>query len=516
VERVAAEVCASAADFIDSIDDWSMLAQLMLFRQRASGGASRIHARESARTMNTSTKFRVLVVDDDAAMLDWLLIALHCDRFETQGARDGARAASLLESWEPDVVVTDLRLPQVDGLALLTQARQSGYPPEVLVLTGHGSVSHAVRAMQGGAHTFLEKPVEPEALLAMVDRALEHRSLRVENKRLRERLDPPPSITAIIGEDRSVKALLETVSRVAASDANCLILGENGTGKELVANAIHASSARAPGPFIKINCAAIPGELMESELFGHRKGAFTGAISDKVGLFELANGGSLLLDEIGEMPAYLQSKLLRVLQEREYRPVGTTRTVRVDVRLICATNVNVDAALESGRLRPDLYFRINTITLRIPPLRDRPNDIPLLVTHFIQKFRKRYEREVARASREALEVMRRYRWPGNVRELENVVERAIVLTKGPEICVQDLPDTLHEVAPETDPTPLPALTLAEIERMALVQTLRRTNWNKQEAAHILGLYRPTLYSKMRRHAIEDGRKPRINRDSAAK
>jgi DNA-binding NtrC family response regulator len=459
--------------------------------------------------MSIPPNFRVLVVDDDPATLDWLLIALHCDRFETRGARNGARAAALVSSWEPDVLITDLQLPDMNGLDLLNEAKQAGYPPEVLVLTGHGTVAQAVRAMQSGAYTFLEKPVEPDALVAMVDRALEHRTLRAENRRLRARLDPPPSVTGIIGQHRSIKSVLDTVVRVAPSDANCLIVGENGTGKELVANAIHASSMRAKGPFIKINCAAIPSELMESELFGHRKGAFTGAFSDKMGLFEVASGGSLLLDEIGEMPGYLQSKLLRVLQEREYRPVGANRTVRIDVRVICATNADVEAALASGRLRPDLYFRINTITLKIPALRERADDIPLLVAHFIEKFRKRYERHVTRASKEAVELMRRHRWPGNIRELENTIERAIVLAKGTEIGVAELPDSLRDVPPEVDFGPLPALTLAEIEKMALLQTLQRTNWNKQEAAHILGLYRPTLYSKMRRHAIEDGRKRRV-------
>jgi two-component system, NtrC family, response regulator AtoC len=457
--------------------------------------------------MSTSVKFRVLVVDDDEGMLEWLLLTFHGDRFETRGARAGSRAAAFIESWKPDAVVTDLNLPDMDGVALLAHAKRADCPPAVLVLTGHGSVPQAVRAMQAGAHAFLEKPIEPDVLLTMVERALEHRVLLTENKRLRAQLPRPLALTAIIGQDPSMRAVLDTVARVASSDANCLIVGENGAGKELIADAIHASSPRAKGPFIKINCAAIPGELMESELFGHRKGAFTGAFNDKPGLFEAANGGSLLLDEIGEMPTYLQSKLLRVLQEREYRPVGATRTVRIDVRLICATNVNVEAALESGRFRSDLYFRVNTITLKVPPLRERYDDIPLLVTHFVQKFRKRYDREVSRVSKEALDLMRGYRWPGNVRELENVIERACVLAKGAEITAQDLPDTLHGRQRITDDL-LPPMTLAEIEKMALVQTLRRTNWNKQEAAHILGLYRPTLYAKMRRHEIEDGRKPR--------
>ena len=304
-----------------------------------------------------------------------------------------------------------------------------------------------------------------------------------------------------------MRELFEMVGSVAASDANILILGENGTGKELIANAIHRASLRAQGPFIKINCAAIPKELIESELFGYRRGAFTGAVTDKVGLLELAEGGSLLLDEIGDMPAYLQTKLLRVLQEREYRPVGSDRVVRVDFRLICATNVDIDAALKEGRLREDLYFRINTITLRVPPLRERPEDIPALATHFLTVFAERYQRPVRTIAPEAFEQLLRARWPGNVRELENALERAVLVSKGESLQREDLPEALVPQAEETsgDFVIPPHCTLAELERMAILRTLQRTNWNKQETAHILGLYRPTLYSKMKKYGIRDER-----------
>jgi transcriptional regulator with PAS, ATPase and Fis domain len=303
-----------------------------------------------------------------------------------------------------------------------------------------------------------------------------------------------------------MKDLFELIESVAASDANILIQGENGTGKELIANAIHYNSNRVKGPFIKINCAAIPKELIESELFGYKKGAFTGANTDKIGLFEMAEGGSLLLDEIGEMPPYLQTKLLRVLQEREYRPIGSDRLVHVDFRLICATNIDLDLALREGKLREDLYFRINTITLRVPPLRERSEDIPLLCNHFLAKFNQRYQKNVRAISPAAYHLLIRNRWPGNVREIENAIERAVLVSKTGEILPNDLPEQIREEGtPSQDFTIPPHRTLAEIEKMAILQTLQRTNWNKQEAAQILGLYRPTLYSKMKKHEIVDQR-----------
>jgi len=310
----------------------------------------------------------------------------------------------------------------------------------------------------------------------------------------------------VVGQSKSMRELFELVESVAASEANILIQGENGTGKELIANAIHHHSARVQGPFIKINCAAIPHDLIESELFGYRRGAFTGAAADKLGLFELAEGGSLLLDEIGEMPSTTQTKLLRVLQQREYRPVGGERTIRVDFRLICSTNVELEQALRDGRIREDLYFRINTITLRVPALRERSEDIPLLCNFFLSKFNQRYQKAVRTISAAAYHLLIRNRWAGNVRELENAIERAVLVCKTGEITPNDLPEAIREEgSPAPEFTVPPHRTLAEIEKMAIVQTLQRTNWNKQEAAQILGLYRPTLYSKMKKHEIKDQR-----------
>ena len=472
--------------------------------------------------MTNKRKARVLAIDDEATMLEWLKTILENDGYEVRAAMNAARGEELFRAWKPDAVVTDLMLPDLDGVELLKRFKAAHADTEVIVLTGHGSVPKAVEAIRAGAYSFVEKPTEPDTLLAMLEKAVERRELRSENQQLKQQLSGPFKIASIVGKSREMHSLLDMVTNVAPSDANCLIQGENGTGKELIANAIHSHSKRAKGPFIKVNCAAIPKDLIESELFGYKKGSFTGALSDKEGLFEMAEGGSLLLDEIGEMPPYLQTKLLRVLQEREFRPIGSDRIVRVDFRLVCATNVDVDAALRDNKLREDLYFRINTITFKVPPLRERTEDIPLLCEYFLEKFRTQYQRNVRGIAATAYHVLNRHRWPGNVRELENVIERGVLVAKGPEISVEDLPDSVRQDAPATTEFALPPhRTLAEIEKMAIVQTLQRTGWNKQEAAQILGLYRPTLYSKMKKHAIEDmsraagrARRPRANNGHA--
>ncbi|MBI2833061.1 MAG: sigma-54-dependent Fis family transcriptional regulator [Acidobacteria bacterium] len=452
--------------------------------------------------MTQKKRTKVLVVDDDPAIIDWMKILLEHESYEVKTAMIGIRGEEILKQWHPEIVITDLMLPDTDGLELLRKFRPEA---EVIVLTGHGSIPKAVEAMRAGAYFFFEKPPQQEQLLAMLENAIERKDQRQQIEQLRRQLPSDLKFASIIGKSRKMHEVLDLVESVAASDANILIEGENGTGKELIANAIHYNSKRAKGPFIKINCAAIPKDLIESELFGYKKGAFTGALQDKEGLFEMAEGGSLLLDEIGEMPSYLQTKLLRVLQEREYRPIGTDRIVRVDFRLICATNIDVDQALRDGKLREDLYFRINTITLRVPPLRERTEDIPLLCDFFLDKYRQRHHRAVKGIAPAAYHVLIRHRWPGNVRELENVIERGMLVTKGNEIVVADLPESLREDNPAATAEFVvpPHRTLAEIEKMAILQTLQRTNWNKQEAAQILGLYRPTLYSKMKKHDIQD-------------
>jgi len=467
-------------------------------------------------TPNGKRRRRVLAIDDEPATADWLRQVIEAEGYEVRAALSGEAGEEVFRHWRPDVVLAGLALPDVDGIQLLKQLKEIDPQPETIVIGGEGTINRAVEAGRAGAFFFLEKPVSQDGLVDLLRQAANRNEERAEHQHLREQIRGQYSFANVVGQSRVMKELFELVERVAASDANILIQGENGTGKELIANAIHHNSNRASGPFIKINCASIPKDLIESELFGYKKGAFTGAGTDKVGLLELAEGGSLLLDEIGEMPPYLQTKLLRVLQEREYRPIGSDRIVRVDFRLVCATNIDLDAALRDGKLREDLYFRINTITLRVPALRERTEDIPLLCEHFLEKYKTRHQRNVKSIAPAAYHVLIRHRWPGNVRELENVIERGVLVAKGTEITVNDLPESLRtESATTTEFVIPPHRTLAEIEKMAILQTLQRTNWNKQEAAQILGLYRPTLYSKMKKHEIQDGGKSGARRAAGA-
>jgi len=449
---------------------------------------------------------RVLAIVDDAGMTDWLKTVMEVDGYEVRAVTSGANGEEVFRYWRPDVVLTDLSLPDIDGIELLRRLKDIDSQPETIVIGGSGTITRAVEAGRAGAFFFLEKPVTEDGLMDLLRKAARRTEERVEHQHLKEQVREQHSFANVVGQSRVMKELFDLIESVAASDANILIQGENGTGKEVIANAIHHQSNRASGPFIKINCASIPKDLIESELFGYKKGAFTGAFADKIGLLEMAEGGSLLLDEIGEMPPYLQTKLLRVLQEREYRPIGSDRLVTVDFRLICATNIDIEVALRENKLREDLYFRINTIALRVPPLRERTEDIPLLCNHFLSKFNRRYQKAVRSVSPSAYHLLIRNRWAGNVRELENAIERAVLVCKLGEITPADLPESIREENITVQEFSIPPhRTLAEIERMAIVQTLQRTNWNKQEAAQILGLYRPTLYSKMKKHDIKDQR-----------
>jgi len=448
----------------------------------------------------------VLAIVDDAGTTDWLKTVMEVEGYEVRAVTSGANGEEVFRYWRPDVVLADLSLPDVDGIELLRRLKDIDSQPETIVIGGQGTITRAVEAGRAGAFFFLEKPVTEDGLMDLLRKAARRTEERVEHQHLKEQVREQYSFANVVGQSRVMKELFDLIESVAASDANILIQGENGTGKEVIANAIHHHSNRASGPFIKINCASIPKDLIESELFGYKKGAFTGAFADKIGLLEMAEGGSLLLDEIGEMPPYLQTKLLRVLQEREYRPIGSDRLVTVDFRLICATNIDIDVALREGKLREDLYFRINTIALRVPPLRERTEDVPLLCNHFLSKFNRRYQKTVRSVSPSAYHLLIRNRWAGNVRELENAVERAVLVSKTGEITPADLPESIREENITVQEFSIPPhRTLAEIERMAIVQTLQRTNWNKQEAAQILGLYRPTLYSKMKKHDIKDQR-----------
>jgi two-component system, NtrC family, response regulator AtoC len=451
-----------------------------------------------------TTRPRLLIVEDEADAANSLQLLLEPRGYQVRTAATAAEARRCYDDWHPGLVLLDLMLPDASGLDLLAEMKSANSEVQVIMVTGYGSIPTVVQAMNAGAMGFIEKPIEMTLLLAQLDKAREKFQLSAENKRLKEELRSGSTFGNMIARSESMRQVLALVRKVAPSDASVLVHGENGTGKELVASAIHQLSRRASGPFIKINCAAIPSDLIESELFGHRRGAFTGAVAERAGLLELADGGSVLFDEIGEMQPALQAKLLRVLQEHEFRPVGGSRVVKADFRLICSTNIDLDAALADRRLREDLYFRINTVTMRIPPLRERPEDIPLLTEHFIEKYSTQHGRPVEQCSPEAMRLLQRYRWPGNVRELEHAIERAVIVSTSTAIIPADLPQAVHDTQAPTPATNFsipPHHTLEEIERLAIIQTLERTRGNKRAAASILGVYRPTLYSKLRKYKI---------------
>ena len=456
----------------------------------------------------------ILVVDDEKTIADGLRMTLESEGYGVRTAGSVREALGALVQGDPHAAIVDLMLPDGDGLQLTRELKRRDPALEVLVITAYGSVRKAMEATKGaGAFHVLEKPFEPDELLGLLENALEHRKLVGENADLKRRLVDQVTDTEILGSAPGIQRVLETVAAVADADANVLIVGESGTGKELLANALHEQSHRRSGPWIKINCAALPKDLIESELFGHTRGAFTGATTEKVGLLEEADGGSLLLDEITEMPMDLQAKLLRVLEERMVRRLGAAKAVPVDFRLISSTNQTPDVALREGHLRQDLYFRINTVSIEVPPLRERRDDIPILVRAFLDRYRTKHTRVVEGIDPEAYRRLLSWSWPGNVRELQHAIERAVLVTRGPTIVLEDLPEQLQHTAREggglgasaVAPSQVPAGSLEEIERASILKALETTRWNKQAAAALLGLRRPTLYSKMRKHGIPQRR-----------
>ena len=449
---------------------------------------------------------RILVVDDEAMMADSLKQNLVEEGYTVDTALSGADAIELFDRGAHHVAICDVQLPDMDGLEVLRHIKDAQPATEVIIMTGFGTVQRAIEATKAGAFWFLEKPFEFEVLLPLIERAVQHRELIVETETMRRNLSTRTEYFNIIGASRQMQQIYETIESVAKSDANVLIVGESGTGKELIANAIHYNSLRVKKPFIKVNCAALPKELIESELFGHTKGAFTGAHADKDGLIQHAAGGSLLLDEIAEMPVELQPKLLRVLQERSYRKIGSERTYAVDFRLITSTNRPPADAIRDGLLRDDLFYRISTITIHVPPLRERTEDIQLLAEHFFKMYARKYQRPITGISQAAYQRLFSHGWPGNVRELQNVLERAVLLAKTNKIEPVDLPfenGSVPERAAQGAAWDVPPnLSLEEIEKLVIEKTLQRTNGNKQAAANLLGIYRPRLYSKIRKYNID--------------
>ncbi len=448
---------------------------------------------------------RALIVDDDRSMCELLQAGLSKRGFDVTFRTTGAECLELLQTQDFDVLLTDMNMHGMHGLELCERAIASRPDVPVVVLTAFGSLETAIAAIRAGAYDFVTKPVEMDALQLNLERAVRHRVLRAEVKRLRDAVAATHPLPALVGDSTAMKEVYDLIERVAETDASVLITGESGTGKELVARALHQRSPRKAGPFVAINCAAMPETLLESELFGHVKGAFTDAKSAHAGLFAQANGGTLFLDEIGEMPLALQPKLLRALQERKVRPVGGDSEIAFDARIVTATNRDLETAALEHRFREDLYYRINVIHIAVPPLRARGTDVLLLAQHFITHFAKSFNKPTRGISPGAAEKLVAYAWPGNVRELQNCIERAVALTRFEEIVVDDLPEKVrtykrtHVVLDSDDPTEL--VTMDELERRYILRVLERLGGNKSLTAQTLGLDRKTLYRKLQQYGV---------------
>jgi DNA-binding NtrC family response regulator len=447
---------------------------------------------------------RILVVDDEKIALNNLIYILKKENYEVTGTQSGPRALSLLEEQEFDLVLTDLKMEKVDGMQILTRSRELYPDTEVLMITGYATVDSAINAMKAGAYHYIAKPFKLDEVRKVVREALEKKKLKLENVQLRKQLDQFEEKPKIITANPLMKHILAMVKQVAETDTNVVITGESGTGKELFANLIHHNSPRREGPMLTLNCGAFNEELLANELFGHEKGAFTGAETEKKGLVEMADGGTLFLDEIAEMPLPMQVKLLRVIQEKELIRLGGVQAIKVDVRFVCATNRDLQSEVKLGHFRQDLYFRINVINIEIPPLSARKEDIPLLSLYFLNKYSKLMGKEVSEISEEAMEILMLYDFPGNVRELENIVERGVALTRGRTIEKGHLPDDLRGAALQTfrkKEGKYPSLE--EMERSYIQWVLKEVGENKTEAAKYLGIDRVSLWRKLKKLGLEE-------------
>jgi DNA-binding NtrC family response regulator len=457
----------------------------------------------------------LLLVDDDRLLLDSMALWLREQGYEVLTAASVAAAKERLSQRQPDLALIDIRLPDGDGFELLAHCRTDYPEVAVILLTGYATVETGIEALRAGAFDLLTKPLIDDELGMAIDRALAQREVVEENHKLKAQLDLRFGLENIVGHDHRMQRVFDLVERIADTRATVLITGESGTGKSLLARAIHRRSSRRDQPFVEVACGAMPETLLESELFGHAAGAFTGAIGERIGKFAQANKGTIFLDEIGTASPGLQVKLLRVLQEFEFEPVGSTKTQRVDVRVILATNEDLAQAVQAGRFRQDLYYRINVITIDLPPLRERISDIPLLAQHFLKRTAAEAGKKSVTLTEDALSALTRYTWPGNVRELQNVIERAVLLSRGPQIGLEDLPahiaaDQPVSVASVLD-RPLKNALQAP-ERAIILSTLQRHNWNRNATAEALGINRTTLYKKMKRLGLMDA--PRAGRTEA--
>src|ERR1044071_1477451 len=445
---------------------------------------------------------KILVVDDEPSVTGSLSLILTEAGFEVLTAQGFAESTAILKEIPVDLVITDLRLADASGIDLITHVKRTTPDVEVILMTGYGSPDITIEAIKTGAYYYLQKPYTPDRLFTLVDRALQLQSLKHENESLKRTLAGDGETFGMIGRDTRMCRIFETIRTAAPSDASVLIEGESGTGKELIATAFHMQSQRAAGPFIRINCAAIPHQLIESELFGYKRGAFTGADRDKRGLIEAARGGTLLLDEIAEMPTHLQTKLLRVLQERRLRRLGDEREMDVNFRLVSATNRNTTALLDEGLLRKDLYFRISTIKIKVPPLRERLDDVPLIANRFLKRFNEQYGKRIHDIAPDTVMRLVRYDWPGNIRQLESVIERAVLFCSGRELLPNCLPEEFQTRLTSSSFVIPPLLPMEEIEREAIMHTLERTAGNIKKSAQILRFPRPTFYRKLKKLGIK--------------
>jgi DNA-binding NtrC family response regulator len=454
-----------------------------------------------------AAKTPILVVDDDGIILDSLCEYLRLEGYAVRPAASFSEAVQALDEETFDLIVSDINLPGGDGFELLHIAKKKAPQTVTIMMTGYGTIESAVEAIRMGAYDYLTKPIVDADILLCVERALTQQMLLRENCALKERLQQRYGLSNVVGHDYRMLKVFDLIESVADAKVTVLIQGDSGTGKSLVAEVIHQQSSRRDKPFVEVSCGAIPETLLESELFGHVRGAFTGAVANKTGKFKAADGGTIFLDEVSAASPGLQVKLLRTLQSHEFEPVGSNETQKVDVRVILATNVDLEAEVAAGRFREDLFYRINVITLTMPTLKERVSDIPLLAKHFLEKYASESKREIYGIADDALAVMQRYAWPGNVRELENAIERAVVLAKGRQITLDDLPPKVVAGAPAATSIaayqPLPLKTaLEQPEKQIIEAALRANGWNRQRTAEQLEINRTTLYKKMKRYGLE--------------
>ncbi len=451
---------------------------------------------------------KILIVDDERSMCQFLSIMLRKEGYRVTTVSNGKKAIEEIRNSKFDVVLTDIKMSGMDGIEVLTEIKKVDPAIPVIIMTAYASQKTAIEAVNRGAFHYLIKHAKNDEIKMVVRNALDMKRVRTENLYLKKQLRKSSDFRTIVGKSEEMDKVFKLVDKVADSDSTIMIFGESGTGKELIARAIHYRSNRAGGPFVSINCGALPESLLESELFGHVKGSFTGAIKDKEGLFKVAQGGTFFLDEVGETSPTIQVKLLRVLQEREIIPVGGTNPIRVEVRLIAATNADLEKAVKREKFRADLFYRLNVIPIYLPPLRKRRDDIPLLVSHFLKKFNENLDPKLQKTiSKQAMEVLVHYAWPGNVRELENAIERAVILAEGSEITEDVLPEKVRqrEQGSQRLIVDKAQVTLEELEKEYLIKVLNDANWQKKKASAILGINASTLYRKIQRYGLEKER-----------